>query len=136
MNSEEVRKVIEQEVDKKLREITLKLFAKSQEKIVETKAIDTGFLLKSGFWRKLGRLRYQVKYTAPYSVYLEFGTKPFFPPVEPIKKWVERKLRKHGKKAEETAWAIAHKIAKYGISPRRFMRDSIDEVIREYKKRG
>lgn len=45
---------------------------------------------------------------------VEMGTKPHFPPVAPIRHWVERKLGLSGREADSAAFAIARAISKRG----------------------
>jgi hypothetical protein len=51
---------------------------------------------------------------AEYGMALEMGTKPHFPPIGPIKFWVEKKLGLEGKAANAVAHAIVQKIGKRG----------------------
>src|SRR4030042_799394 len=51
---------------------------------------------------------------AIYGESLEYGTKPHFPPVAPIRFWVERKLGLMGKEAQSAAFCIARAISKRG----------------------
>lgn len=51
---------------------------------------------------------------AIYGEAVEFGTKPHFPPIEPIQFWVEKKLGIQGKEAKSVAFLIARKISKRG----------------------
>jgi len=51
---------------------------------------------------------------AVYGESVEMGTKPHFPPVDPIQHWVERKLGIEGKQARSVAYLIARKISKKG----------------------
>ncbi len=53
---------------------------------------------------------------AIYGEPLEFGTKPHFPPIDPIRHWVERKLGVSGKEARSTAFLIARAISRRGTA--------------------
>jgi hypothetical protein len=50
----------------------------------------------------------------PYAEYLETGTRPHKPPVQPLIDWVEAKLGYHDKQAKGVAFAIRNTIAKKG----------------------
>jgi hypothetical protein len=97
--------------------------------------------------------------------YLEFGTRPHFPPLEPIKRWVENKLNViavgvtfEGGKAKPTgkatrqftrirnldardraitkiARAVQFSIAQTGMRPRHFVRDALQSLGLEYQLR-
>lgn len=85
-----------------------------------------------------------VQVTAPHAGAIENGTRPFFPPIDPLTEWVKRKglgathLRTRtaratgattvhvNRKATDSeargiAFAIARTMARTGIAPRRFM---------------
>ena len=51
---------------------------------------------------------------AIYGESLEYGTKPHFPPVAPIRFWVEKKLGLSGKDAQSAAFCIARAISRRG----------------------
>lgn len=51
---------------------------------------------------------------AAYGEPVEMGTKPHFPPIDPIQHWVERKLGITGKESRSVAFLIARKISKKG----------------------
>jgi len=55
---------------------------------------------------------------AIYGESLEYGTKPHFPPIAPIKFWVEKKLGLSGKEAQSAAFCIARAISKRGTKAR------------------
>ena len=51
---------------------------------------------------------------ARYGESVEMGTRPHFPPVDPIRHWVERKLRISGDEAKGVAFLIARAISRRG----------------------
>jgi len=58
---------------------------------------------------------------------VEYGTKPHFPPVAPIRHWVERKLGLSGSEAAGVAFVIARAISKRGTKPARMFGRGVDE---------
>lgn len=50
----------------------------------------------------------------PYATYVELGTRPHKPPIQPLKDWVEAVIGLRGEDAEEVAEAISWKIARHG----------------------
>ena len=62
----------------------------------------------------------QVFNDAPHFPFLEFGTRPHFPPIAPLVVWATRKFGADAAEAESIAWAVAKKIARDGIAPRGF----------------
>lgn len=62
-----------------------------------------------------------VSVDAPHAPMIEYGTRPFFPPVEPLAEWVKRKgMASTDEEAKSIAFAIAKKISRDGIAPRRY----------------
>ena len=128
-NSKELEKNLELILDKILNDILDEIFTLSQENLINNKSVDTGYLLKSGI---VLYDRKQIRYTAPYAEYVEYGTGPHRPPVEPIKKWVHRKLGLSGKEADHVAWAIVKAIEKRGTIPKPYLRPAIEKVKIKY----
>lgn len=56
-----------------------------------------------------------------YAPWVEFGTRPHFPPVDALKGWARRKLGD-----ENAAFAIAKKIAKKGTKAKPYLRPALD----------
>lgn len=53
-----------------------------------------------------------------YAEHVEFGTKPHFPPIQPLQDWVEVKLGVRGNEARSVAYAIAVSIGRRGTPAR------------------
>ncbi|MDY7034552.1 MAG: hypothetical protein SV375_00090 [Thermodesulfobacteriota bacterium] len=58
---------------------------------------------------------------------VEMGTKPHFPPVEPIQFWVEKKLGYEGKEAASVAFLIARAISKRGTEGAKMFEEGFEE---------
>lgn len=64
---------------------------------------------------------YEVFLDAPHAAFIEYGTRPHHPPLEPLAEWAYRKgIADTEEEALEVASAIAWKIAKYGTLPYHF----------------
>jgi len=66
---------------------------------------------------------YILESKAKHSEALEFGTRPFYAPIKPLKEWAARKTGD-----EDLGYAVQKKIAKKGITAQPFMRPAIREV--------
>lgn len=92
-------------------------------------AVDTGGLRNSV---KIDRKRRIISVEAPHAPHINYGTRPFRPPVGPILTWV---IRKGLADDDDHAWAIAYavceKIAQDGIKPRFFMNKAMKRVVAE-----
>ncbi len=87
-----------------------------------------------------GHLRQSVRYRpipgggeitidAPHAVFMEEGTRPFWPPKWPLILWMVRKgLAEDEDEAEQFVFAIQRKIANEGIEPRFFFAKAMAEI--------
>lgn len=65
--------------------------------------------------------------SAPYAVPVELGTRPHFPPVQPIADWVRAKLgEKDPDAARSIAYCIARKIAAHGTEGQHIFKRALD----------
>lgn len=62
---------------------------------------------------------------APHAAIIEEGTRPFWPPMEPILEWVIRKRLASGDDAVDVANAVRVAISKRGIKPRRYFAKAV-----------
>lgn len=88
-------------------------------------AFDKGGIYKSGLIVRTKPNERKVKFTAPHSRYIEYGTPPHHPPVLPLQQWARRNGLKNWQSA---GWAIAKKIAKFGTMPKPFLRQATKTV--------
>lgn len=91
--------------------------------------IDTGALVQS-IKNQKSKLTSIVYSDVKHSVFVEYGTRPHFPPIEPILAWVKRKLHVPEKRAKGVAYLVARKIAKQGTRARPFFGNAF-AVIRK-----
>jgi len=103
-------------------------------------AVDRGELRNSTKFDRLP-LGAILSMTAPHAGIIEYGTRPFFPPIEPLARWALRKgLADDEEEAEEIAWSIARHISQMGIEPRGYFIKAVmslkhDGILREEIKR-
>lgn len=60
---------------------------------------------------------------APHAPYVELGTRPHWPPIEPLKEWARFVLGD-----EDLGYAVAASIARNGTKAQPFMRPSADDI--------
>jgi len=65
-----------------------------------------------------------------YAPYVEFGTRPHYPPIAPILEWVKRKLHVPEKRAYGVARAVVKKIGKRGTPRRPYLSNAFKVVER------
>jgi hypothetical protein len=71
---------------------------------------------------------------AKYAEPVEYGTKPHFPPIEPIQFWVEKKLGIEGKEAKGVAFLIARKISVEGTEGAHMFEKTYNEYKPDVEK--
>ena len=73
-----------------------------------------------------------VSVDAPHAPMIEYGTRPFFPPVAPLVEWAKRKgFATTEEEAKGVAFAVAKAISQRGIEPRRFFSKAWERMRRE-----
>jgi HK97 gp10 family phage protein len=94
---------------------------KAKKKLRSWKAVDTGHLSNSIIVDSVqGGAAAEIGPTAPYGPYVEFGTKPHFPPPSALEDWA----RHHG---FDSAWPICKIIAKRGLKERPYLEPAYEE---------
>lgn len=106
------------------------IFAESQNNLIEDKIWDRGILGRSCPGpKKISNNRYEIRYSAPHAIPVEFGREPgTMPPVFELERWAKRKLGLSAKEAKSASWAIAIKIKNEGTPPRRFLGNAVLKI--------
>lgn len=71
--------------------------------------------------RILEGLRLQFGANAKHGIFVHEGTKPHWPPVKPIRRWVVKKLNLRGREADSATWCIRKKISEVGTKAKPFL---------------
>ena len=121
-----------------LKHATLLGIAASVPHLVETSPVDTGLYAQSWGFNKeeWGAV---VGNFAPHSPIIEFGARPFTPPIDPLLAWAKRVLRDSSQPPDYSpeVWALAKgtqkKIAAEGMKPRSVLEKAIPKIIENIK---
>lgn len=121
-------------IENKLKKVLMKSMFKMEELAIDGAPFDRGGLReKISLFPQILAHRYILESRAPYSAVMEYGSRPFYAPIEPLKDWARRKLGD-----ESAAYAVRAKIAKEGITASPFMRPAFysvrDYYLRQYMK--
>lgn len=92
-----------------MRNSVMKLKADTRGNIVNKGIQNTGNLTRSVGEREITASRGVMGVGEKYGAYVEYGTKPHFPPVAPIERWAKTKLGVSG-----LGFLIARKIGRFG----------------------
>lgn len=95
--------------------------------IEKAKAVDSAALKQSVGYKKVADGA-DIKVDAPHAPFVEYGTRPHWPPLEPLILWATRKLGLSEKDAESAARAIQVKISKKGTPPKKFMAKAMRQI--------
>ena len=117
----ETEKMILDGVDRGMDDLVDFIFARSQELV----AVDEATLKKAGHVER-AYLKKSIEYDAPHASYIEYGTRPHFPPIEPLAAWAVRVLQVPKAEAQQVGYLIARKIAAVGTEPQPFLRPAVD----------
>lgn len=117
-----------------LRRAALRLERYTVEEIDSAKpspAVDTGELRQSvdATFVEDGAV---VSVDAPHAPMMEYGTRPFRPPLAPLAEWAKRKgYATTDAEARAVAWRVADAIAERGIEPRSYFGKAWDRMLAE-----
>lgn len=102
---------------------------KAKQRLKGHKSWDTGNLANSIMVDRVEGGRYtEVGPEAPYGPYVEFGTRPHFPPPDALEDWA----RRHG---FDSAWPICKVIAKRGLKARPYLMPAFDALKDKFLRR-
>lgn len=88
--------------------------------------VDEATLKKSGHTDKTTPFSKSVYYDAVHAAWIEYGTRPHWPPIEPLAAWAVRVLQVPKAEARQVGYLIARKIAAVGTEPQPFLRPAVD----------
>ena len=115
----------EKNLSEKFKRVLMKSMFKMEELAVGYAPVDTNDLWQHiTVFPEILANEYVLKSSMPYSEAMEYGSKPFYAPIEPLKDWARRKLGDEG-----AAYAVRASIAKKGIRAHPFMRPAFYEVV-------
>jgi hypothetical protein len=115
----------EAEVKVEVGDIALKMQARARAYLRTEPAMDTGNLANS-ILAELSptAIEAEIGPVAKYGPYVEFGTRPHFPPMEALEAWA----RHHG---FESAWPICKVIAERGLRARPYLGPAYEDFAGE-----
>jgi hypothetical protein len=142
--SKELKRYTSESIDD-LREAVFAGCLRSIGDLVTASPVDTGLYANSWDVRK-GDQEVTIGNFAPHSAIIEYGARPFTPPIKPLLQWAKRVLGDPSQPPNYSpdVWALAkgtqNKIAREGIRPKKVMEMTIPKILEnielELKKRG
>lgn len=122
-----------------LSKATLLGMAATMPHLVQSSPVDTGLYAQSWDFKKeeWGAI---IGNYAPHSPIIEFGARPFTPPIKPLLAWAKRVLRDASQPPDYSSavWALAKgtqkKIAEHGMEPKAVLENAIPVIIENIKQ--
>lgn len=108
--------------------------AKSIPALVEASPVDTGLYAQSWMFTATEHAAI-IGNTAPHAPIIEFGARPFTPPIKPLLEWAKRVLKDGSQPPNYSpeVWALARgtqkKIEAEGMQPRHILTNMIPQII-------
>lgn len=120
---------VDEEIKENVDDFILKIANELVNNIKEEAPVYTGRLRQS-FQIQKGREEgiYYVGSNLEYADEVQFGTEPHHVPIEPLIKWVRRKLNA----PESVAYAVQNKIEEEGTEPNQYITRAIDRLKDKY----
>ena len=119
-------------VDEQVRKILLKLgwaiAGEAKKNIIADKNVDTGDLLNSITVEQEEDGSVIVGSKLVYAPAIEFGTRPHYPPTEPIREWAHRKLGLSGEELNRVTKSIQWKIYHVGTPASPYLRPAMNKA--------
>jgi hypothetical protein len=95
-----------------------------QDKIISEKIPYTGQLQQSIYAKVTGSYRGEVFVGAKHGIFVERGTRPHWPPREPIERWAAVKLHQPG-----LGFVISRKIARVGTKAHEYFKPAVETSV-------
>lgn len=121
-----------------VRKATARGVAKSIPMLVERSPVDQGFYAASWDF-SVEETAVILGNTAPHAPIIEFGARPFTPPLGPLLAWAKRVLQdpsqppNYSSAVQGLARYTQQKIAKEGMKPKHILRDALPEIIQHIR---
>lgn len=131
--SQEVKKYAEKDIEKYKKSVVDALMKNFQD-IIRNSPVDTGLYAQS--WDLLiSEKNALLGNYAPHAPMIEYGARPFTPPIKPLLDWARRVLQKGDYTSE--VWALArytqNKIAQEGMKPKHVLTNQLDKILNDIR---
>lgn len=114
-------------------------FARAIPLLVARSPVDTGLYAQSwGF--TVDEKKAVIGNWAPQAAIIEYGARPFSPPLAPLLAWAKRVLKdssqppEYSKRVRELAWGTRNKIREQGIQPKHILENALPEIFELVKR--
>ena len=117
---------VDKGVKEKVKHCALRIEARTKDALRSLEAVDTGNLSRSYTTEMTdGGRTAEVGSVLLYALFVEFGTRPHFPPMEALESWA----RRHG---FESAWPVCKAIAEKGLQARPHLFPAFEATVSDF----
>lgn len=113
--------------------------ARSIQTLVHNSPVDTGLYAQSWHFTVDEKAAVIGNY-APHAPIIEYGARPFTPPIAPLLAWAKRVLKDPSQppKYSDAVWGLAKytqaKIAREGMKPKHILTNALPEIVDNIKE--
>lgn len=138
----ELGRVLGAEVERQLpqlKEATRNGLLKSIPDLVEKSPVDTGLYASSWQFTETEKTMI-LGNSAPHAAVIEYGARPFTPPITPLLQWAKRVLGDpsqppdYSPEVRSLAYGVRDKIRREGMKPRRVLQNAFPDIIQNIKE--
>lgn len=112
---------------------------RSIPELVKASPVDTGLYAQS--WdAEFTETGAMVGNTAPHAPIIEYGARPFRPPLKPLLEWAKRVLKdesqppNYSREVRALAIGVQRKIMQQGIAPRHILENALPMILENIRK--
>lgn len=113
--------------------------ARSIPDLVRASPVDTGLYAQSWDFT-VDEEKVILGNYAPHAPIIEFGARPFVPPLRPLLEWAKRVLNDssqppdYSPEVRSLAYGVRKKISEHGMQPRNILRDMLPKILENIKE--
>lgn len=131
--SDELKKYSQKSI-KVYKQTVIETLADNISYLVANSPVDTGLFAQS--WSmEVTEKEAVIGNFAPHAPIIEFGARPFTPPIGPLLEWARRVLKQP--EINDHCWALAtytqNKISEEGMEPKNILGDALDKITGEIR---
>lgn len=117
------------------KQAVIKALTDALPRLVEKSPVDTGLFAQS--WHlDVNEQNAMLGNFAPHAPIIEYGARPFTPPLGPLLNWAKRVLKKS--EVDDDCYALARytqmKISEHGMKPRHILTNEIDIIVNDIRQ--
>jgi len=119
---------VDEEIQKNVDEFLFKIANELVNELKKEAPVHEGRLRQSIQIFGKDENKYYVGTNVNYAMDIQMGTEPFYPPIEPLRRWARLKLG-----SEKLGYAVQQKIGQEGISKNPYVDRAVENIKQRYR---